>query len=124
MNSKTRQLVLAKYGGRCAYCGKIISLKTMQVDHIIHIRRGSTQQQLERYDIQKGENDISNYNPACRSCNFRKGTFSVEQFREQLRIQCECIIKRSFQVRQSMDYNLLEFNDRPIVFYFEKSKNK
>jgi 5-methylcytosine-specific restriction endonuclease McrA len=39
MNNKTRQLVLTKYGGRCAYCGKIISLQTMQVDHIVPIRR-------------------------------------------------------------------------------------
>lgn len=127
MNNKVRQvrqLVLAKYGGRCAYCGKMISLKTMQVDHIIPIRRGRTQQQLDKYDIQKGEDDISNYNPACRSCNFRKGTFSVEQFREQLKKQCVSIIKRSFQVRQSMDYDLLEFHDKPIVFYFEKFKKK
>ena len=124
MNNKVRQLVLAKYRGRCAYCGKIISLQTMQVDHIVPIRRNEPDWLLDKMDIKRGEDDISNYNPSCRSCNFRKGTFSVEQFREQLKQQCVSIIKRSFQVRQSMDYDLLEFHDKPIVFYFEKFKKE
>ena len=80
MNNKVRQLVLEKYGGHCAYCGKIISLKTIQVDHIVPLRRGDVQQQLDKYNIQKGADDISNYNPSCRSCNFRKGVYSIEQF--------------------------------------------
>jgi hypothetical protein len=120
MNNKVRQLVLAKYGGHCAYCGKMISLKTMQIDHIVPLRRGDTNNDLDNLGISRGTDDISNYTPACRSCNFRKGTFSVEQFRNQLKQQCEGIIKRSFQVRQSMDYGLLEFHDIPVVFYFEK----
>lgn len=124
MNNKVRQLVLAKYGGHCAYCGKKIAINEMQIDHIVPIRRGDTQQYLDKYNIRKGADDIYNYNPSCRSCNFRKGTFSVEQFREQLKQQCVSIIKRSFQVRQSMDYDLLEFHDKPIVFYFEKFKKE
>lgn len=31
---KTRELVLNKYGGKCAYCGCDLTLSTMQVDHI------------------------------------------------------------------------------------------
>ena len=125
MNRKElRQKVYDKYGGHCAYCGKKIAIEDVQIDHIVPIRRGDTQQQLDKYDIQKGADDISNYNPSCRSCNFRKGVYSIEQFREEIRKQCKGIMKRSFQVRQSMDYGLLEYYDKPIVFYFEKFKNK
>lgn len=31
---KTREIVLAKYGGHCAYCGKLLDLKSLRVDHL------------------------------------------------------------------------------------------
>jgi len=35
-----RQKVLDKYGGHCAYCGKILDLKTLRVDHLHPHYRG------------------------------------------------------------------------------------
>ena len=32
INKKTREAVYQKYGGRCAYCGRAIAYKDMQVD--------------------------------------------------------------------------------------------
>ena len=113
MNKRIRELVYQKYGGHCAYCGREIAYKDMQVDHIQPKFRNNRWQE-------HGADDISNYNPACRRCNFRKGTSTIEQFREDLQHQAEGIVKRSFQVRQSIDYGLLEYHQKKVVFYFEQ----
>lgn len=39
ISKKVRQLVYDKCGGHCAYCGKEIAYKDMQVDHIIPLLR-------------------------------------------------------------------------------------
>ena len=109
MKKETRVEVYNKYGGHCAYCGKKIEYKDMQVDHI-KAKKG----------VERGTDDIENLNPSCRACNFRKGTMSIGQFRKEIVRQCEGIVKRSFQVRQSIDYGLIKVDIHPILFYFEK----
>ena len=128
MNRKElRQKVYEKYDGHCAYCGKKISIKDMQMDHIKPAWHNVSQEQLDKLAesenirrIEKGNNDIENLNPSCRQCNFRKGTRGLEEFRKELELQAKRIIKYSFQVRQSLDYGLLEYHDHPVRFYFEK----
>ncbi len=116
MNKKQRLQVYEKYDGHCAYCGKKIAYNEMQVDHKVPLYRGyGTLVWVER-----GTDDMENLMPSCRRCNFRKGTFTVEQFRKELLKQCEGIIKRSFQVKQSIDYGLLKVHLTPVMFYFEK----
>ena len=34
ISKATRQKVLDKYEGHCAYCGKVLDLKTLRVDHL------------------------------------------------------------------------------------------
>jgi hypothetical protein len=115
MRKEQRQQVYDKYNGHCAYCGKKIAYKDMQIDHIKPLQRGWV------YNPNNvGTDTMDNYNPSCRACNFRKGILTVEQFRSELTRQCEGIIKRSFQVRQSIDFGLLKVDLHPIVFYFEK----
>ena len=116
MKAETRRLVYGKYGGRCAYCGKELRLDEMQVDHIVPVWRGHGEPPRGAV---RGDDSVSNYNPSCRACNFRKGTMSVDEFRRALREQCRNIVKRSFQVRQSIDYGLLCWTDKDVVFYFE-----
>ena len=106
ISKKIRQAVYDKYGGHCAYCGREIAYKDMQVDHIHPQYRG-------------GKDDMDNLNPACRMCNFRKGTFELEDFRNQITQQAETLCK-TFQGRMSLAYGLIERVDKPIVFYFEK----
>ncbi len=103
---KIRQIVYAKYGGHCAYCGRKIAYEDMQVDHIHPQHRG-------------GKDDVENLNPACRMCNFRKGTYTLEGFRNEIRNQAEGVCK-TFQGRMSLAYGLIERVDKPIVFYFER----
>jgi len=119
MDKKKRHIIHDKFGGHCAYCGKKIAYEDMQVDHKVPIYRGYG----TLVGVERGTDDIDNLMPSCRSCNFRKGTMSVEQFRNELVKQCEGIVKRSFQVRQSIDYGLIKVDIHPITFYYEKQQN-
>lgn len=117
MNKKRRQQIYDMFDGHCAYCGRKIDYKDMQVDHVKPIYRGCDY--IDSTD--KGEDVIENCLPSCRRCNFRKGTLTLEQFRDELKLQCKRIMERNFQVKQSLDYGLLEYNDIPIRFYFERT---
>jgi hypothetical protein len=107
---KIRQIVYDKCGGHCAYCGKEIDCKDMQVDHVHPKHKG-------------GSDDIDNLMPACRACNFRKGTLSVEHFRREIQDQCDSLCK-TFQGRMSLAYGLIERVSKPIVFHFERMNNE
>lgn len=108
ISKRVREIVYQKYNGHCAYCGKEITMKEMQCDHI-----------QSRYH--NGTDDISNLMPSCRACNFRKGTWTIDQFRNELREQARTLTK-TFQGRMSLQYGLIEYHDHPIVFYFEKKR--
>lgn len=103
---RIREIVYAKCNGHCAYCGREIAYKDMQVDHIHAQYLG-------------GKDDVENLMPACRMCNYRKGTLSVEQFRQIIKNQADYVF-RTFAARMSRFYGLIERVDKPIVFYFEK----
>ena len=64
INKKTREAVYRKYGGRCAYCGRAIACKDMQVDHFRPLRVWD--------EVDGAADDISNLMPACRMCNHYK----------------------------------------------------
>jgi 5-methylcytosine-specific restriction endonuclease McrA len=107
MNRKRlRELVYQKYDGHCAYCGREIAMKDMQVDHII-----------SRY--KNGTDDLENFNPACRMCNFRKGVYTIEQFRREIQDQAETVMK-TFGNRMSAVYGLINYTPHEITFYFER----
>lgn len=102
-----RQSVYEKYGGRCAYCGKRITLKDMQIDHINSV-------------YNHGENAaIENLMPSCRSCNFYKSTMSIEKFREQIG-KVKSRLEKVFIYRLARDYRLIYENNIKVTFYFEK----
>ncbi len=122
-SKKIRQAVYDKCKGHCAYCGREIAYKDMQVDHVIPLERGVSKLWVEDRGYQRGTDDFDNLLPSCRMCNFRKGTLSVDMFREQIIQQAEGVCK-TFQGRMSLAYGLIERVKKPIVFYFEKNKDK
>lgn len=109
MNKKLREQVYQKYGGRCAYCGKEITLKQMQVDHIHPQYLG-------------GNDDYDNLNPSCRVCNNWKLTHSVEQFRYEIEMQIDRLRLRSANFRMAERYGLVEITRKPVIFWFESNK--
>ena len=82
----------------------------MQVDHIEPVYLG-------------GKDNINNYNPSCRECNFYKGTFKIEEFKQRLTTMTERI-KKPFIVRLAIKYGIISFKPFDGKFYYEKIKRK
>lgn len=106
MKKELRETVWNKYNHKCAYCGEDLEYKKMQVDHINAKYLG-------------GKNNIDNYNPSCRQCNFYKDTFSIDGFKKQLATITERI-KKPFIVRLAMKYGIISFKPFDGKFYYEK----
>lgn len=108
---ETRIKVYSKYDGHCAYCGKKIAYKDMQVDH------------FAPFFIYGDNQDIENLMPACRSCNFYKSTYTLTVFREQLKLLVSRLERDSFIFRLARDYGMITINEDKInnlEFLFEK----
>lgn len=130
MNKETRLKVYRMYDGHCAYCGRAIEYKDMQVDHIVPKNRGMYSRWDEKqgkFEVTQGEDSLENYMPACRACNFRKRDMTLEQFRAEIKRQAVGLLSvaAKFQVKMSIAYGLIipQF-DKKVVFYFEKVKRK
>lgn len=109
LSKATRQIVHAKYGGRCAYCGREIAYKDMQVDHFIP-KRG--------WD-ENGSDDIANLMPACRMCNHYKRAHSLETFRRYIQ-EIPRKLRENYIYKIGVVYGNVVENQKPIVFYFER----
>ena len=96
-----------RFEGRCAYCGKALTLSEMQVDHIQSLWQG-------------GEDSIENYRASCRACNFYKGGGDTENLRSELGKIVDRLKKTSFIFRLALAYGLITIQEKPIVFEFEK----
>ena len=107
-NKAVRQTVYEKYGGRCAYCGREIAYKDMQVDHF----------KPKRGWEESGSDDISNLMPSCRMCNHYKRANSLETFRFYIQ-EIPRKLRMNYIYKVGLVYgNVLE-NEKPIKFYFE-----
>ena len=115
-----RQEIYDKCEGHCSYCGKEITIKEMQVDHIEPHWHTLTEQQANRAKITKGSHDIENLNPSCRRCNQWKSTYNLEKFREVVETSIMRLDRDTPNFRLARDYGLLEVKEKSIVFYFEK----
>ena len=106
LTKEMRAQVYAMCGGHCAYCGKEIDISEMQVDHVQAVYLG-------------GEDEMANYRPACRQCNFYKSTMSTEGLREQLAL-IPGRLEKQFIFRLALAYGLVRIMGKPIKFYFEE----
>jgi HNH endonuclease len=70
----TKRLIYARDEGRCAYCGKGISLADATVDHILPLSQG-------------GRSTWLNLVNCCTSCNQHKGNRTPQQAHMQLQFQ-------------------------------------
>jgi len=120
VKKEIRQKIYKKYNGHCAYCGSEITYNKMQVDHIVPIYRDSPDFELEKYNITRGTDDISNFNPACKSCNSSKSTYSIKEFRKQLMKRLDNQRRDSSQFRMLERYGIIEQVKSNVKFYFEQ----
>lgn len=112
---KTRIEVYNKYNGHCAYCGKEIEYKDMQVDHMIPVQRERFKKYTEE-DIECFEN----YMPSCRRCNHYKRSSSIESFRKMIEEIPKKLYRDSYIYKVGLDYGLVEPHEYKIKFYYER----
>lgn len=110
MKKELRIEVYNKYNGHCAYCGKELEYRDMQVDHIFPQHYG-------------GSDDIQNLNPSCRRCNHYKRANRLEPFRELLLTLHERIAK-DYITKVGIDYGIVTLKPFDGKFYFEKIKEQ
>jgi 5-methylcytosine-specific restriction endonuclease McrA len=108
MTKKQRQEVYQKYDGHCAYCGKEIEFKDMQVDHIKPKRNNSDHIEDEK-----------NKNPACRRCNHYKRAHTLETFRHMLETLHERV-RKVYINNVAEDYGIIKVQEWDGKFYFKK----
>jgi len=114
LSKRERENVYQKYDGRCAYCGRNIEYRDMQVDHKIpkarlHFREHET---ADWWD---------NLMPSCRRCNHYKKADSLEVFRRQL-MTIQDRIAKDYSVKVAIDYGVITFHPFDGEFFFEKHK--
>ena len=116
---KVREAVYQKYDGHCAYCGKKITYKEMQVDHLIPVQRERfgkyTEEQIECFE---------NYVPSCRRCNHAKRSYSLEGFRTFIEEIPRKLKERNYIYKVGLDYDLIKEQPRKIKFYFELTEEE
>lgn len=108
-SAKIRKIVYEKYDGRCAYCGREIAYKDMQVDHFIPQRGWN----------ESGSNDITNLMPSCRMCNHYKRANSLETFRSYIE-EIPRKLSDNYIYKIGVAYGNVIENKKPVVFYFEQ----
>ena len=101
-----REKVWMKYKKHCAYCGREIEYKDMQIDHMWPKCSG-------------GNNNIINLMPSCRRCNHYKRASNMNQFRILMRTLHERI-GDIYIVKVAISYELLTLKPFNGLFYFEE----
>jgi 5-methylcytosine-specific restriction endonuclease McrA len=115
LSPKVREAVYYKYDGHCAYCGKELTPKEFQVDHLIPVQR----ERFGKYSEEQIE-CFENYIPACRVCNGYKRAHSLETFRRYIEEIPKKLDRDSYIYRIGKKYNLVEEHPQKIKFYFEQ----
>lgn len=120
LTTKQRQALREKFGGRCAYCGCKLG-ERWHADHIDPVIRN------DWIDKHRGpdhpERDvIGNMNPACPACNIDKHSMSLETWRGVIGRSNDVLMRDVATFRRAVRYGLINLNNDPVVFFFEKEK--
>lgn len=114
---RIRQQVYHKYNGHCAYCGCSLEYGDMQVDHIDSVYRAE-------YEGRETNDNIVNYMPSCRACNFYKGVYSIEQFRSNIENILIRKLHKDFNYKMLVNYGMIHEDLKPVLFYFERAESE
>jgi len=114
-SKKIREAVYAKYGGRCAYCGRAIDIKDMQVDHFLPLRAWGVED--------AGTDDLSNLMPSCRMCNHYKRANSLETFRRYI-AEIPRKLRENYIYKVGIIYGNVVEHEKAITFYFEQMEDE
>lgn len=109
ISKKVREAVYAKYNGHCAYCGREIAYKDMQVDHFVP-KNGWNEH---------GTDDMKNLMPSCRMCNHYKRAHTLELFRRFI-AEIPRKLRQNYIYKIGVVYGNVIEDEKQIKFYFEQ----
>lgn len=115
VSKKLRQKLWERYEGRCAYCGRSIDYKDMQVDHYYP-------QCKEKFYLRRFKIDVhaeANLMPTCRRCNHYKRARTPKQFKELMYTLHERI-EAIYILKVAVDFGMVTVQPFDGKFYFEK----
>jgi 5-methylcytosine-specific restriction endonuclease McrA len=115
-SKKQREVIHKKLDGYCGYCGKVITIKEMQVDHM--------QPRSRPFNLSKDynwglHNQPDNLMPTCRRCNHYKRDSTVEEFRRDMKTLHERL-QKIYIVKVGIDFGMMDIKPFDGKFYFEK----
>jgi len=119
-----RESVRLRFGGRCAYCGEMLSNR-WHADHFEAVVRESRWERGKGFvptgTVLRPKHDtIENLMPACPPCNIDKGSNSLEWWREKLQAAADVLQRNSPTYRHAVRFGLVKTTGARVEFYFEK----
>lgn len=116
MKKSVRIEIYNKFNGHCAYCGREIEYKQMQIDHY-------WPQSLSHFHPDTDNDREENLMPSCAKCNIHKGGMRPEMWRSELGRQVTRL-KKNAQFDRAVRFGQLQITETPIIFYFECHKGE
>ena len=109
-----RKIVFDKYNGHCAYCGVILNIEKFTIDHIEPKLR-----KMSYSNRKPGSDLVSNMNPSCQSCNSSKSVFTIDQWRAQIELKYNRLLRDSSTFRLLVRFGIVRKVSNKLKFYFE-----
>jgi 5-methylcytosine-specific restriction endonuclease McrA len=113
--NELRQRVWLKYNKHCAYCGKELKYKDMQIDHMLSKEQYEYLPNMNRPNI----DSFNNLMPSCRRCNHYKRGGDLNDFR-RLMVTLHERIQDQYIMKVAIDFRILIIKPFDGLFYFEK----
>ena len=117
IKKSVREKVFNKFDGHCAYCGKEMEYKQMQVDHYYPQCKARFYQRRCKIDVHAEENLM----PTCRRCNHYKRAASPGQFRKLMKTLHERL-EEIYILNVAIDFGMATIRPFDGLFYFERLK--
>ena len=114
-SKSVRERVYKKYDGHCAYCGRAIEYKGMQVDHYYPQCKARFYARRSKIDVHAETNLM----PTCRRCNHYKRARTPKQFKELMQTLHERL-EAIYILKVAVDFGMVTVQPFDGRFYFEK----
>ena len=119
VSKKKRQAVYDRLNGHCGYCGKPITMKQMQIDHMMPQSCRTLTADKVNGEWVFTTHELTNLMSSCRQCNHYKRDLTVEGFRHIMKSLHERL-RAIYILKVGENFGMLEVKPFDGVFYFEK----
>ena len=126
LTKSQRSALREKFDGLCAYCGQTLG-ERWHADHIEPVVRNDWQKRFgfsTRQADHPERHTLDNMNPSCPPCNIDKNSMSIESWRKIIERSNEVLHRDVSTFRRAVRYGLVQVQNKPVVFYFEKITHK